>query len=167
MTVDPVKTPPPGVAELLDQLGGHVGSLTDAVTVDGLRRRREMRRLLAGAALVAILLVVNLTVLIQNRQRGLQTGEVIRNGAATSAQIADCTNVGGKCYEQSRAQTAAIIGQLIRSNLYIVECARKPDIGSDAELEKCVQDRLDQPAANLPMPNAPATPATPAPTSTP
>lgn len=147
------------IAELLTDLGGHVGGLSDAVVAEGVRRRREMRQLMAVAIVLVLALVMNLTLLIQSRQRGLQTRELVRNSAAFSEQIADCTNVGGECYEKSQAATRAVIGQLVQSNLYIAECSRSTE--TDAELEACVSKRLAD-AAKAPAP-APA----PAPSTTP
>lgn len=144
MTVDPDRAADAearaDVAELLSALGGHVGGLTEAVAAEGRRRNREMKRLMAVAVVLLLALVMNLTLLVQSRQRGLQTRELIRNTESASQTIADCTTIGGKCYEQSQQNLRATINQLIQSNVYIAECARSTE--TDAELEACVSKRL-------------------------
>lgn len=96
--------------------------------------------LVGFVAVTTVLVVLVLGILVQNRQTSSKTREVIKNNAQLSATIADCTQVGGGCYEQSQTRLRAVIAQLIESNKAIAQCARQA--GSDAQLDACVQDRL-------------------------
>jgi hypothetical protein len=103
-------------------------------------QRRTNTWLMLSVASVAVLVALVLVIQVQNRQRSAQTREVIRYNAALSAQIVDCTTVGGDCYEQSQQRTRAIIAQLVETNKAIAQCARTAD--TSAELDECVNDRV-------------------------
>lgn len=138
------------VSELMRPLIEQANELTAAVHQDGLDRRNENRRILGVAVVLLLLLVLNVSVLFQNRHRSAQNGQIIRNSAATSEQIADCTTVGGRCYQQSQKNTQAILSQLLVVNTYVVQCAKTTN--TDDELNACVASRLK--AAGLPVPDA-------------
>ena len=155
---EPTPGPKPSrtaASDLVQPLTEHVRALTAAVKQDGTERRRQMRWVLGVCSVLLLLLVINVTVLFQNRQRGLQTAEVIRNSAATSQQIADCTNVGGKCYQEGQRRTAAVLVQLLDGYKIVAQCAKVTN--TDDELDVCVDQRLKD-AATAASPSAPATP---------
>jgi hypothetical protein len=107
-------------------------------------RLRVLRRIYIGlttfAAVTAVLVALVLVILVQNRQTSAKTRSAITQNAQLSAQIADCTSVGGKCYEQSQANLRKTIALLVESNKAIAQCARST--ATDAELNVCVNAKL-------------------------
>ncbi len=119
---------------------------TRAAVEDRLRvLRRIVAWLIGFVAMTTLLVVLVLVILVQNRQTSAKTRSVIRTNADLSAVIADCTQVGGTCYEQNQARLRATIVQLTDANKAIAVCARNTD--TEAELDSCVADRLGTPPA--------------------
>ncbi len=64
----------------------------------------------------------------------------------TNARIADCSTVGGKCYEEGRRRTEGAVGAVVRISVFVAQCGRLfpgeygPEF--DAKIERCVADRL-------------------------
>lgn len=131
------------VSEMIAPLVEEAHQLRAVVQADGAQRRRESRQMMA-IVVVALLMVAGLGVLIlQDRQRRAQNAQILRQNAETSRQIADCTTAGGKCYEQSQRRSAAIVGNMVESNLLIARCAKST---STAEaLDACVAAGLAKP----------------------
>lgn len=147
------ETPPPekslsvdlSIGDMLTRISTEARELHAVVHEDNIQRRKESRRVMTVGAALLVMVLLLLLIVVQNRQRSEQSRQILRNSAATSQQIADCTTPGRACYETNQRRTSEIVGQLVRSNIYIAQCQRVSD--TDAELEKCVQDRLSQPAA--------------------
>lgn len=55
-------------------------------------------------------------------------------------QIKDCTNVGGECYERSRAATAGVVGQIQLTSIFVAQCA----LDGATDLEACVAEKLTE-----------------------
>lgn len=147
------------LVESLTAEGRDVRAAVDALTVateaEG-RARRRWNRLIASLVAVATLLVVMLTVIVvQNRSRSIQSGEILRRNAQISEQIADCTTTGGTCSQESARRTGAAIDELSRRlarvQIYVAECARTTD--TDPALERCVALKLANPARPAPGPS--------------
>ncbi len=111
------------------------------------------RRTLAGAAvaaLVFILLAVNVAILVLGRQTQ-------RDAESLTAAVADCQAASGTCYTRNQERLAALIRQLNMANLYLVQCAKVTN--TDSELEECVEQRF-RAAGTSPLPAPQPTPAT-------
>lgn len=114
---------------------------TRAAVEDRLRvLRRIASGLVAFVAVTTVLVALVLVILVQNRQTAAKTRAAIATNSELSAQIADCTSVGGKCYEQSQANLRKTIALLVESNKAIARCARTTTTG--AELDSCVDASL-------------------------
>lgn len=107
-------------------------------------RSRTQRRINAWViglvAVIGVMVVLMLWMLVKDGQRRAQSRELLKNNADLSARIADCTSVGGKCYEQGQLRLKGAIIQLTETNKAIVLCSKTTD--SDAELDACVQARM-------------------------
>jgi hypothetical protein len=123
------------------------------------QRQRRTTKLLAGGVAVALVMLMALIILlVQSRQRGNDTRALIRNNTSVSQQIADCTTVGGTCYEEGTRRSAALIEQLIAAQVAIENCAETTE--GEAALRECVARELDTGGTGGAVP-------TPAPTKTP
>lgn len=115
---------------------------------------QEQRRLNTGlvvfVAVTAALVALVLVILIQNRQTSAKTRSVIATNAELSSQIADCTRVGGICYEQAQVNARKTIELLLADNKAIAQCARSTD--TEAQLDECVASKLQPitPSASAP-----------------
>lgn len=110
---------------------------TRAAIEDRSRAQRRINQWLIGfVSVTALLVVLVVWMTVKDSQRRAQSREILQKNSALSAQIADCTNVGGTCYEQSQQRLKATIQLLIDSNKQIAKCARHA--GTDAELDACV-----------------------------
>lgn len=137
------------IGDMLTRISTEARELHAVVHEDNIQRRKENRRVLTVGAALLVMVLLLLLIVVQNRQRSEQSRQILRNSVATSQQIADCTTPGRPCYEANQRRTAAVVGQLVRSNLYIAQCERISE--TDAELETCVQKRL---AAPTPTPSS-------------
>lgn len=144
--------------DLLGTFQAEAAATRTAIDVHEMNRRRQNRWALAIISVMAVILLMVLGILLQNRQKSDQSRQILRNNAVVSQQIADCTTAGGKCYEQGRKQSAAAIQQLIQSNVIVAACARSTS--TDAELNRCVEAKVAE--LLKPSPGVPAGPvATP------
>jgi hypothetical protein len=147
------------VNDLMRPLIEQAEELTAAVKQDGVARRKENKRILAVAVALLVLLVLTVAVLLQNRSRSIQSGQILRNSAATSDLIADCTSPGGKCYQESQKRTQGVLAQLVEINKIVAQCAKVTN--TDDEMDTCVQARLKAlPGKATPAPTAGPTPST-------
>lgn len=167
---------PAHLSETLNNLGDAARALTDEVRTESERReaeaqaavaaaRRQNRFVLALLTVVAVLVAFLLTVVVQNRLRSNQNSEILRQTALTSARIADCTTVGGACYEQGVARQSDAIRTLVRAIIYVAPCSQITD--TDEELEDCVMRRLLESSPAPGVTPAPGASVTPAPTPQP
>lgn len=116
---------------------------------DRSRAQRRINAWLIGfVAVTTVLVVLVLFMLVKDSQRRAQSRQILKNNAALSAQIADCTSVGGRCYEQSQQRLRAAIVQLTETNKAIILCSRTAD--TDAELDACVAARVKKTAGGTP-----------------
>lgn len=128
---------------------------------DAIQRRRIMINL--GGLTVVGLLVFWLAVMVyQNNKLSQQLNDV-------TVQIADCTTVGGTCYELGSRRTSTAIGDIIAANVYMAQCARlyPGEVGPayDQKLTTCVYDRLTEAARKRAQQQANPSPSpTPSPT---
>ena len=112
-------------------------------------RQRRTNQLVAGGIVVLLVLVLgNLILLLQSRQRGIDSRRLIATTASTSQRIADCTTKGGRCYEEGSRRQADAIRQLIDAQTEIAVCQRRAD--SEAALRACVRSALEQLAGPAP-----------------
>jgi Tfp pilus assembly protein PilN len=142
--------PPRDPGELLTALLGESQRLRADVR-DRERRQRRLMGLIAATVVVCLVLVTSVMVLlVQSRQRGNDTRALLRTNAATNERIADCTTVGGKCYEEGSKRSAAFIQLLLQGQKQIALCRSESD--TSAELEKCIDKALA--AMTAPSPTA-------------
>lgn len=128
------------IAEMLEPFQQEAAATRVAVE-DRLRVLRRIAMWLAAFVGVTVLLVaLVLVILIQNRSTSARARASIHANAELSAQIADCTSVGGKCYEQSQARLRSSIALLVTSNRVIAKCARSTD--TDDAFDACVDKSL-------------------------
>lgn len=114
---------------------------TRAAIEDRNRSQRRVNTWLIGFIAVAVVLVILvLLMLVRDNQRRAQSREIIRNNAALSAQIADCTSTDGKCYQENQRKLGATIQQLLKANQAIAVCARTTN--TEAALNSCIEQRL-------------------------
>lgn len=95
-------------------------------------QRRTALVALAGVVVALLMLVAQLTILVQNRQRSNETRALIQDNSSTSQQIADCTTAGGKCYEEGTKRSAALIGGLLAAVEEIAVCNKASDTAAEA-----------------------------------
>jgi hypothetical protein len=139
--MEPEHPPPaPTIAEMLGAFQQEAAATRVAVEERLLVLRRIYIGLTAFVAVTAVLVALVLVILVQNRQTSAKTRSAITTNAKLSATIADCTSVGGKCYEQSQANLRKTIALLMESNKAIAECARSTD--TDRQLDACVNAKL-------------------------
>lgn len=135
-----------------------INNLTETIKRDGLDRRGESNRVLAVGVALLVLLVLNVAVLLQNRSRSLQNGEILKNSAATSEYIADCTTPGRACYQENLANQASLLTRLLTSEAFIAQCTKVTN--TDGELETCVNERLKAAGLGLQLDLSSAPPTT-------
>jgi hypothetical protein len=141
--VQPVEADHPATAAIAGMLGEfkQEAAATRAAVDDRLRvLRRIYIGLTAFVAVTAVLVALVLVILVQNRQTSAKTRAAIDTNSRLSAQIADCTSVGGTCYEQSQANLRKTIALLVESNKAIAKCARVTT--DDDEFDTCVTAKL-------------------------
>lgn len=168
---------PAHLTESLNNLGDAAKVLADEVREDRAQRaieagraadrqRRQNRTMVTLLAIIGVLVVALVTITVQNRLRSNQNSEILRQTARTSAQIADCTTVGGKCYEQGAARTSDVLRMIIRSQIYFASCSKL--YSSDPAIEQCVMRKLAASSATTaPTPAPSAQPSVPAPSGSP
>lgn len=79
------------------------------------RRENQINLVLIGA--LCLFVIMTLVVVWQNNS-------ISRDVRRNSDVIADCTNPGGKCYEDGRARTGQAVAEISRTHVLIVQCAR-------------------------------------------
>jgi hypothetical protein len=151
---------PDHVLPLTDKLAA---LLAESQALRGDVHGAELARRRAGTinlVLLAVLAALVLSMLAVT----WQTHQSTRRLDETNARMADCTTPGGRCYEEGRARTGGAITDIIRSEVFMAECARLYPTESgpayDRKLEACVMERLAGPDLRQP------TPATPGPSPT-
>ncbi len=124
---------------------------TDVHEAEKARKRASMISL----AVIALLALFSGMLLVITWQNNHLVSQVHK----TNEFISDCTTPTGECARQSSARTADAIGDIIRANVYMAECARLyPGLVGpeyDQKLESCVYGRLAEAARQ----RAQATPA--------
>lgn len=111
---------------------------TDVHAAESARRRQ----FLVNTGVLGMLALFVLLVLVV----AWQNNQVVTRVNQTNARVADCTNPGGKCYEDGKRRTGDAIGDIIRAEAYMAECARlypgESGPAFDQKLEACVNARL-------------------------
>lgn len=125
----PLETPE-GLRKSLGDLIEESRALRRDVRADAAQRRRENLINLGLAVLLMIFIGVVGAIAWQNQQIG--------------QQIADCTNVGGRCYEEGRGRTGAAIEELVRANVALHQCLETPGVDTEAELLACMERKLSR-----------------------
>jgi flagellar basal body-associated protein FliL len=142
--------PPRDPADLLQALLGESQKLSSDVA-ERERRQRTTNALICVGIFVVLVMVGALVVLMmQSRQRGNTTRELLRSGNASAEKIAECTTIGQPCYEAGQQRTNAALEQLIRAQLAIQVCADRTD--TEAGLRSCVAQELAAAAPTTPVP---------------
>lgn len=146
MSDDAPRSPAPSVATLsnsLTELLAESQALRSDVHAAESARRRVGKVILALLAVLALFVALVGVVTWQNRQLVEKVNE-------TNSTMADCTTPGGKCYEESAKRTGNAIGDIIRANIFMAQCARlyPGEVGPeyDRKLEACVFERLAEAA---------------------
>lgn len=151
MTAD--HTPAGRLLPTLDALVDEAKALRADLDTAEIDRRRASAINLTATALLAALVVLLLLL-------SWQTNRVGHEAQDTNKRIADCTTVGGKCYEETRARTGGAVQNIIRAELFMAECARlypsEAGPAYDQKLEACVAERLAGPRL---LPQSPAGPS--------
>jgi hypothetical protein len=130
-----------------EALTAEAASLRQAVEAANARgARKDMVLTILGV--VAVALIAGLTTI------AVQLNVAIGQATETSKRVADCTTAGGKCYAEGQKRTGAAVGDISKTQLYIVECARAlpvdkypPGPTFDKLFEECVKGRLRPPQA--------------------
>jgi hypothetical protein len=124
---------------------------------EGVEREERQRRvvtMIAAALVVALILISAVVVLLlQSRQRGVDTRELIRANNQTNQQILDCTTVGGACYEAGARRQGEIIRQLLDAQKQIALCRAKTEGDPVINVETCIDDALGRVLGPTPTPN--------------
>ncbi len=111
--------------------------------------RKKANRLNTFLLVIAVVLVAVVAIV------GWQNNRLANQVRDTNAHIADCTTVGGKCYEEGRGRTGEAITAVVRISVLVSQCGRLYPGESGAEydrkLEACVYQRLT-PAPSTPAP---------------
>lgn len=119
------------------------------------RRQRRLMGLIAAATVLCLVLVTSVVVLLaQGRQRGNDTRALLRTNAATNERIADCTTVGGKCYEEGNKRSAVVIQLLLSAIEEIAICNKASDNATEARA--CADRALAKLGVAAPSPSASA-----------
>lgn len=134
------------------------------VDVHGAEKARKRASQINIALLALLGLFVALLVIVT-----WQNNKVVHQVNKTNAFIADCTGADGACYKENAKRTQGVVGDIIRAEIFMAECARLyPDEAGptyDAKLETCVAQRLSGPGlrptapAPGPGPSVPASPS--------
>lgn len=115
--------------------------------------RRKATRVNLGVLVVLVVLVAGLLVMV------VQTYRTASETRKTNAAVADCTQPGGKCYEEGRTRTGGAVASINMAMVFGIECARlKPDESGpafDAFVEQCVAAKMRA----LPSPRPSASPS--------
>jgi hypothetical protein len=138
-------------------------SLTDLITesqelrsdVHGAERARRRAGTINLALLGVLVAFVGLLLVVT-----FQNNRLSHRVTETNTRMADCTTPGGRCYDEGRTRSSAAIADLIRSQMFMAECARLfPDEAGaayDAKLEACVLERLNGPTVRTPAAPGPS-----------
>jgi hypothetical protein len=147
---------PANLSETLNNLGDAARALTEEVRADRVRQRRRSVIDTTLLVLVAVLVLALFMIVLQNRARSDENAAILRQTALTGERIADCTTVGGKCYEQGGQRAASAVQMVIRAEIYKDSCS-KVEV-TDAAIEQCVLRRLlENPVLPTPTPGPAAT----------
>jgi hypothetical protein len=113
------------------------------------QRRKENMVTMGVGALMCVFLFAVMLVAIQNNRISASNAEIAKETKRSSERLFDCTLPEGKCHKESQKRTGKAVGDIARTQLYIVECSRLfPDQRGpafDKLFEKCVADRLTAP----------------------
>ncbi len=147
----------PGIVALQSSLAT-VADATNALRADvQAAEKASIRRTRINLVLVGVLVLL--------------VGAVLAIGwqlKQTNDRVADCTTVGGKCYEEGRKRTGEAIRSLTRISIYVSQCGRlwpgESGPEYDKKLERCVADRLAE-ATNPPPVGPQPSPSTDPPPS--
>lgn len=149
----PIEHPTAAAAAIAEALGPfqQEAAATRAAVEERLRvLRRIASGLVAFVAVTTVLVALVLVILVQNRQTSAKTRSAINTNSQLSRRIADCTQVGGTCYQQAQANTRKTIELLLADNKAIAKCARST--ATDTEFDACVDSKLKSLAPVAPAP---------------
>lgn len=122
---------------------------------EGIETDRQLWRvrIRAGLALVAVAVLLiggllTLTIRFEQERKERSSANLanLEQIRAVNERIADCTTVGGECYDRGAARTGQAIAELARLQIAIELCGRDADNDTVAEMERCVAAK-SKPAA--------------------
>jgi hypothetical protein len=146
---DPTAAQIQSLARNLNELIEESERLRHDVKIAEQQRRKENIVTLGVGALMCLFLIAVLLVAIQNNLIASRTNQIAVETKRSSDQLFDCTLPTGKCFQNGQKRTGKAVGDIGRTQLYIVECSRLyPDQSGpafDRLFEKCVTDRLKAP----------------------
>lgn len=93
-------------------------------------------------AITCVLVALVIVILMQNRQSSTKSREMIRETAHLSEQIADCTTVGGTCYQRSQQRLAGAYDHLTLVGIHTQLCLRDDPDATASQIKKCVDREL-------------------------
>ena len=137
---------PPSVAHLRQSLAELIAE-SQALRNDVHKAEAARKRVTTISLAVIAAMVVPLIILLVLVAR---TNSISQDTHATNELIADCINPTGKCAQEGSRRTGEAIGDIIRAEIYMAQCARMfPDVSGpayDRRLEDCVYARLTEAA---------------------
>lgn len=71
-----------------------------------------------------------------------------------SAQIADCTNQGGSCWEESRARSKTNVTSILNTTIFVAECLNRYPLQPAQQdyFETCIRQQLFSGRQPVPIP---------------
>jgi len=110
---------------------------------DRSRAQRRINAWLMGfVAITCVLVALVVVILLQNRQSSAKSRQLIGETAHLSEQIADCTTIGGACYQRSQQRLSGAYDHLTLVGIHTQLCLRDdPDATAD-QVKKCVDRQL-------------------------
>jgi len=116
---------------------------------DRSRAQRRINAWLMGfVAVTCVLAALVIVILLQNRQSSAKSRQLISDTAHLSEQIADCTTVGGACYQRGQQRLTGAYDHLTLVGIYTKICLRDQPDATAQQLKSCVDRGLA--AARIP-----------------
>ncbi len=79
---------------------------------------------------------------------------LVRQNQKISAQIRDCTNAGGVCWEDSRQRSRNNVTGILNTTIFVAECLQRfpHQPTQEGQLEECVRRELSTGRQPVPIP---------------
>lgn len=123
------------LAEQSETLAADVRADAAQRRADDVRRQKVVKAALAVGLLLVLLIGAVLVI-------GWQHARITRQNNQLNQRVADCTTVGGECYERGAAHTGTAIDELVRANVHLHRCLETPGVDTDVEVMACLEKRM-------------------------